>query len=428
MLLRWTPPRSAGPVAFRVLRVVADPSAPGGRFERSLGTTGSTELSDAGVPRGVTVWHEVMSTAGGRRSKPVRTPPLVIVPEVTSLRAHMDGDGVALSWRLDAGYDDVLIERTFDESSPFRGAARRFRATGGQHVDRGVQTGATYRYRVRVSYPDPFGALAHTSGVEVVVTVVRRPRPVLDLEVNDSGGTTVLRWTTVPGALVRIYATEAPPDPVAVAGAETGVSAPEAPGGDPAGHEHGPRPAAEPEPFGPVDHELSTASLRGRERLVGSSRRGRLVDTAAPDRTADPAADPTAGPTVYTPVSIAEDRAVVGRSIRHRPGPHIRALRAVDQGNTITLTFQMPPGITEARVLWRHDTTPTGPDDPAARRAKITNSSLEIRGGWHLRDPQDGATYYFAVFPLVRTAGEVRAVPNGAHVTARAGARPTPSE
>ncbi len=409
VLLRWTPPASSGPVAFRVLRVVADPTAPSGRAERSLGTTGSTELSDAGVPRGVTVWHEVMSTAGGRRSKPVRTPPLVITPDVTDLRALMDGDGVALSWQFDAGYDDVLIERTFDESSPFRGATRRIRASGGGHVDRDVQTGATYRYRVRVSYPDPFGALAHTGGVEVIVTVVVRPRPVLDLEVDSSSGVTILRWTTVPGALVRIYATESPADPSDPATA--GTSAEETPGGD-----RGCGPGPQPQPLGPVDHELSAASLKGRERLVGSSRRGRLVDTAA------------AGPTVYTPVSIAEDRAVVGRSTRHQPGPHIRELQAVDHGTEIVLTFQMPPGITEARVLWRHDAAPTGPDDPAARNAKVTNASLEIRGGWHLRAPDDGAAYHFAVYPLVRTAGGVRALSSGAHVVARAGSGPTPPE
>ncbi len=389
--------------------MVADPTAPSGRSERSLGTTGSTELSDAGVPRGVTVWHEVMSTAGGRRSKPVRTPPLVITPDVTDLRALMDGDGVALSWQFDAGYDDVLIERTFDESSPFRGATRRIRASGGGHVDRDVQTGATYRYRVRVSYPDPFGALAHTGGVEVIVTVVVRPRPVLDLEVDSSSGVTILRWTTVPGALVRIYATESPADPSDPATA--GTSAEETPGGD-----RGCGPGPQPQPLGPVDHELSAASLKGRERLVGSSRRGRLVDTAA------------AGPTVYTPVSIAEDRAVVGRSTRHQPGPHIRELQAVDHGTEIVLTFQMPPGITEARVLWRHDAAPTGPDDPAARNAKVTNASLEIRGGWHLRAPDDGAAYHFAVYPLVRTAGGVRALSSGAHVVARAGSGPTPPE
>ncbi|WP_322751267.1 MULTISPECIES: serine/threonine-protein kinase [unclassified Frankia] len=400
VVLRWSPPESSGPVSFRVLRVVADPAAPGGRFERSLGTTGSTELSDAGVPHGVTLWHEVMSAAAGRRSAPARTPPLMIAPEVTELRARMDGDGVALSWTLTAGYDDVLVERAFDESSSFHGATRRVRAAGGGHVDRDVQTGATYRYRVRVSYPDPLGALAHTAGVDVVLKVIARPRPVLDLEADSDGAMTTLRWTTVPGALVRIYATEASADL-----SEHPLNQP--PDGDLCATD----PFLATGPFGPVDQELPADSLDGREHLVGSSRRGRLTVTAA------------GRPVVYTPVSIAGNRAVLGRSTHHLPVEGIHGLQAVDRGNKIVLTFQMPPGITEARVLWRHDTMPTGPDDPAAQSAKVTNASLEIRGGWHLGAPEPGLTYHFAVYPLIRSAGGVRALPTGAHVVARAGSR-----
>ncbi len=400
VVLRWSPPESSGPVSFRILRVVADPAAPGGRFERSLGTTGSTELSDAGVPHGMTIWHEVMSAAGGRRSVPARTPPLMIAPDVIGLRARMDGDGVALSWALAAGYDDVLVERAFDESSSFHGATRRVRAAGGGYLDRDVQTGATYRYRVRVSYPDSLGALAHTAGVDVVVKVIARPRPVLDLEADSDGAMTTLRWTTVPGALVRIYATDAATD-------LSGRPVNQPPDGDLCATD--PLPATGP--FGPVDEELPADSLDGREHLVGASRRGRLTVTAA------------ARPVVYTPVSIAGNRAVLGRSTHHRPVEGIHGLQAVDRGNKIVLTFQMPPGITEARVLWRHDTMPTGPDDPAAQSAKVTNTSLEIRGGWHLGAPEPGLTYHFAVYPLVRSADGVRALPTGAHVVARAGSR-----
>ncbi|WP_370651599.1 protein kinase [Frankia sp. Cj3] len=398
VVLRWSAPTSSGPLSFRVLRVVADPAAPSGRSERSLGMTASTELSDAGVPHGVTVWHEVMSAAGGQRSTPARTQPLVIAPDVTALRARMDGDGVALSWTLAAGYDDVLIERTFDESSPFHGATRRVRAAGGRYVDHDAQTGATYRYRVRVSYPDPLGALAHTAGVDVVVKVIARPRPVLDLEADGDGAVTTLRWTTVPGALVRIYVTEVP------------AGLPERPADQPP--DGGPTPAdplLATGPFGAVDEELPVDSLDGHAHLAGSSRRGRLTVAAA------------GGPVVYTPVSVAGNRAVVGRSTHHLPTGPIRALHAVDRGNEIVLTFQMPPGITEARVLWRHDTMPTGPDDPAARSAKVTNASLEIRGGWHLRAPDNGLVYHFAVYPLVRSADGVRALSTGTYAVLRTG-------
>jgi hypothetical protein len=348
----------------------------------------------------MTIWHEVTSMAGGRRSAPVRTPPLVIAPEVSDLRACMDGDGVALSWTLMAGYDDVLVERAFDASSSFHGTTRQARASGGRYVDRYAQTGATYRYRVRVSYPDPLGALAHTPGVDVVIKVIVRPRPVIDLEADTNSGMTTLRWTTVPGALVRIYATDA-------SAGLPGHPTNQPPGDDRSVTDSPPVTG----PFGPVDEELPVGSLAGREHLVGSSRRGRLTVTAA------------SGPVVYTPISIAGTRAVVGRSTHHLPVERIHALQAVDRGNTIVLTFQMPPGITEARVLWRHDTMPTGPDDQAAQSAKVTNTSLEIRGGWHLNAPDNGLSYHFAVYPLVRSADGVRALPTGAQVVARVTAR-----
>ncbi len=79
----------------------------------------------------------------------------------------------------------------------------------------------------------------------------------------------------MPGAVVRIYATEAPAQAGLVG---TG-------------------------PFGPADHEVGAGSLEGRARLVGESRRGRLVDPQP------------IGTVVYTPITIAEDRAVIGAAV-----------------------------------------------------------------------------------------------------------------
>jgi hypothetical protein len=152
-------------------------------------------------------------------------------------------------------------------------------ASGGHFVDTEAQPGAVYRYRVRVERKGVVGASRLSAGAEVTVAVVTRPRPVVDLEVDTSRGRTSLRWTTVPGAVVRIYATPAPPG-------ATGTAA---------------------SPIGAPDHEVSTASLDGRARLVGESRRGRLVDTAPAD-------------CVYTPVSVAEHRAVIGAAVGHRTG------------------------------------------------------------------------------------------------------------
>jgi hypothetical protein len=281
VVLRWEPSESADVSSYRVVRVVEDPSVPGGHRERSLGMTEGTELSDAGVPKGVKVWHQVIATAAGDVwSQPSSSQPLTILPELTALRADLSGDAVELSWRPQPGFDDVVVERRFDPSSPIRGAMRVMYGSGGHFVDAEAQPGAVYRYRVRIERKGVVGASRLSSGAEVTVAVVARPRPVVDLEVDARGGQLTLRWTTVPGASVRVYSTPVP--------AGTGVAGPTT------------------SPIGAPDHEVSAGSLDGRARLVGESRRGRLVDQA-----------PTA--CVYTPVSLAGDRAVIGVAVGHLP-------------------------------------------------------------------------------------------------------------
>ncbi|THJ75022.1 serine/threonine protein kinase, partial [Candidatus Frankia alpina] len=280
VLLRWAPSVTPG-ASYQVSRVLEDPAAPNGRRERSLGITTGTELFDPGTPRGVPHWHEVVAMvtdpSGRLHSTPVRTPPRTLLPPVTALRAGMFGDAVALSWRPMPERDEVMIERTFAETSPLSGAKRRFRGTGGYFLDEDTAPGAVYRYRVWAAGSDGSDALAPSGAAEVMLRVVARPRPVLDLEARATLGGTVLRWTTVPGAVVRIYATEAPAQAGLVG---TG-------------------------PFGPADHEVGAGSLEGRARLVGESRRGRLVDPQP------------IGTVVYTPITIAEDRAVIGAAVSH---------------------------------------------------------------------------------------------------------------
>nr|WP_307874379.1 serine/threonine-protein kinase [Frankia nepalensis] len=286
--LRWAPSPTPG-VVYRVSRLISDPAAPGGWRPRGLGTTGVTELFDAGVPKGVPFRHEVVAlyrdavgqSTGGTgldspaASKPVSTLPRTVLPRITALRADLAGDAVALSWRPIPGHDEVVIERTFDQSSSFQGAMRRLRGSGGQHVDTDVQPGATYRYRVWVAPPITGGALDPSGCAEVTVTAVPRPRAVRDLESRATLGGTVLRWTSVPGAIVRIYAT-----PMATGSGLSGTG-----------------------PFGPADREVRTGSLEGRARFVGESRRGRYVDTEGGHEV------------VYTPVSVAGDRAVIGAAV-----------------------------------------------------------------------------------------------------------------
>ncbi len=390
VVLRWRPsPSALGPVSYRVVRLVgAGMGEAGGQqgtppVERSLGTTRSTELSDAGVPAGVLVRHEVTAVVGSRRSVGVRTPGLVVVRDVIALRAEQLGAGVRLSWRLDGPVDAVTIDRTVDESSPVQVPMRRIRANAGQYLDTAVQPGVTYRYQVYVEFQDVDGHPARTAGSGIAVTVTPRPRAVRDLAVTTVAGRTVLRWSAMPATHVQIYAV---PVPVSDAGP--------------------------PHAAGVEDTEIDLEKIAERARLVGSSRSGHLVDPLA------------AGELDYLPVTVCDGRAVVGAGVRHLVVEGIRDLRADDRGEEIVLSFHMPPGITQARVLWRRDQLPTGPDDPDAFRAKVTNTSLEIKGGWHLAAPRDGSAYFVACYPLVRTGGTLRAVGPGTAMVARSAASP----
>ncbi|MFJ4650155.1 hypothetical protein ACIP5Y_02655 [Nocardia sp. NPDC088792] len=69
-------------------------------------------------------------------------------------------------------------------------------------------------------------------------------------------------------------------------------------------------------------------------------------------------------------VAVAPDAALRGL-------PTVRGL-AVRSG---LLIFQWPTGITEVMVVARVDAPPTDPDDPRARRWKITNTRYQIDGG-----------------------------------------------
>ena len=118
---------------------------------------------------------------------------------------------------------------------------------------------------------------------------------------------------------------------------------------------------------------------------------------------------------------MGADGAVAGEAVEHVAADAIRDLVARDEGAQIVLTFAMPPGVTEAFVRWRRDGYPQGPDDPAAAGARVTNTKLEIAGGFAIPAPPGGGPLYVAVYPAVRVdpSRPVVAVPVAALVAVR---------
>ncbi len=239
-----------------------------------------------------------------------------------------------------------------------------------------------------------------------------RPRPVHDLTVVTAAGRTTLRWTPPPGWEVRIYATPVPEPPAVPVATAHATSTAYATSTGP-----WPYPGSGPLPMigiGPEGSDVSLAAITDSSRLVGLSRSGQVSEAAQ------------VGEVIYTPLTVHGGTAVVGRAVRHLAIEPVRDLRADDRGDSIVLSFQLPPGVTEARVLWRRDQPPTGPDDPYAAGAKVTNTSLEIKGGWHLAAPRDGWAYHVACYPVYRSGGVARMVAAGVSVLARPATRPDP--
>ena len=75
----------------------------------------------------------------------------------------------------------------------------------------------------------------------------------------------------------------------------------------------------------------------------------------------------------------------------------------------VLLTFTLPPGVTEAHVRWRRDRYPTGPTDPQATGGTVTNTKLEIAGGYVI-DNEDDHLLHVVVYPAIRLKGMARAV------------------
>src|SRR6185369_7385689 len=418
VLVRWRAADAVTAVSFRVDRVVAGTlgAAP---VRVSLGTTVAAEFTDTGAPAWAPVFYEVTTLSGTRRSLVARSAPVVLTREVEAVRAHQTSDAVRLTWRLEGPVQLVTIERAVEAVEPVGpvtaegddGSAhqpagadrdvdrsvRHTRIGGGSLIDPDVQPGVTYRYRLSVEYVAADGTPARTAGVEMSVAVAPRPAPVLDLAVAFSAGETMLRWTAPPGHEVRVYATPG----VLV---DTGL---------PPGGRFGPAAAPTIGPFGPENADLPVDAITGPARLLGATRHGRLLDTAA------------VGPVIYTPVSVLHGRGVVGRAVQHVAPGGVTELRAEDHGDELVIYFRLAPGLTEARVVWRRDRMPTGPDDPAASAATVATAGLQHRGGgWRLSAPPDGWPYYVACFPVFRVAGQPRAAAAGAELVARAPVRP----
>jgi hypothetical protein len=347
MLVRWAPSSTAG-VRYSVSRI----TVPEG-VESRIGEADEPRIEDLGAPPGTVVRYAVSAVRGRAQSAPVRSEPSQAAVEVAHL-AVASGDGeVRLSWAPLSGGGRVVVNRRQQEGAE----AVPIEADAAGTVDRSVANGQSYVYTVLVEYPGPGGAVSRTPGLTGLAQPVERPRPL-------SG----LRFEAGPSG-VRI-GFEAP-----AAGTVVVLRC-------------------------AVDHELALGAELDPSRLDELGERLAIEGGAA----IDPC--PQGGTCFYLPVTLAGNIAIAGAAARHLSLAEVTNARAVPSGRDFLVTWAWPETVRLARVVWRHDRRPDGPDDPEARSLDISRGEYKDRGGCTIEAGAE-RSIFVAVFSAARADGEV---------------------
>lgn len=347
----WKASPAHGPVSYRVFRTVHDES--GGEV-RSVGSTGSTTIEDAGAPPGRLVSYEVQAVRHGIASGRAGTQPLLTAFDVDRLTVVEHDGAIELRWARLAGDHSIWAERAdlTDPSAP----TRRMRSGESGIMDTNVVTGHRYRYKVAVEYRSA-GTFVMTTGREVTATAFRVPDPpVLAEVVTRDHAITLTLAPPGEGTVLRC-------------------------GDDPA---------------------LAAGTVVERRRLEGL---GRALTTS--DGTATDGAD--GGFRWYLPVAAFGAQAVTGPAVAHPGLDDVADVHAAAEGGAIVLRWAWPPGCTECHVTWKAE-EPPAPAGPTT--AKVTNTAYQLADGWRLEGAPLG-TLHFLVRPLGRAGNTLVAVPGG---------------
>jgi hypothetical protein len=103
------------------------------------------------------------------------------------------------------------------------------------------------------------------------------------------------------------------------------------------------------------------------------------------------------GRVFFVPLSVAAGTAVLGTSVEVTTIDAVTNLKTLCSGPNIVLTWDWPPGLTEAAVAWSHDKYPADHNSADAAKTPVTLAQYSQRGCWILPNAERKA-HYFSVF------------------------------
>lgn len=343
--IRWEGSRTGG--AQYAIRRVDEASG----ATQEVGTTTATHHEDTSAPNGAALRYDITTVRGSARSESVRSNPVLVAREVRGLSvSDLDGE-VRLTWSAVPPTGRVLVRRRAE------GSGRTTELVGDRTglVDADVTNGERYAYDVSVEYTAAGIAPERTPGQTVYGQPAAPPTGIDDLAVTDVPGGVLVTFTRPPSGTVTVVRCDDAPPVVAGETLNPGV--------------------------------LSTL---GRELPMSADGARDGIST---------------GVCWYLPVTVAGGMSVAGRAIRHLALAPLTGVRAEQGGNEVRVTWEWPEGIRLARVLWRLDAQPMGPDQPGVESVWVRKGQYLDDGGFAI-ESERGRSVFVAVVSALFVDGE----------------------
>jgi hypothetical protein len=373
VVLRWTAPApdGLGPPSYRVVRkvggipsrvddgtVVADVDVP--------------EATDRGATPGQVVGYAVFTMRGSASAIGATLPAFPFLLDVQDVRAEGERGEIRLSWTLPTRAIGAEVVRLGGPG----GADKVIDALADHAVDRGLDEGRIYRYRVAAFFRGSDGRSHFAPGVEIAATPSPPAAPAGPLTVSrEPEGRVEVRWPAVPRGTIKVLRTSSPL------------------------------------PY-PAGARLASSEAN---RLEGV-----WLNADRSDAATDPE-PPMVGACHYTPFVFLNGTATIGSPAGYSSMPDPTDLRAVRVGTgRVHLRWRWTPRANEAIIVARPGAPPRRPDDPEAVRQTVNEADYSRQGYFALTLPVEsqGGPWHLAVFSVAIVDGQ-RLTSPGLESTAR---------